>query len=103
MTLYYISGQIIPYPQVSVTLFHILTTKGLKDKNDSKSKVANPVHTETDPTSFTDKATSQKCNPYPSLEKKVRRSPAVLLMIKHLNQKTLDVMVKCTEGDQAVF
>ena len=71
MTLYDILGQIIPYPQVSVTLFHIQTTKGLKRETYSKSKVANPVHSETDPTSFADKATSQKkSNPYPSLEKK---------------------------------
>ena len=83
MTLYDILGQIIPYPQVSVTLFHIQTTKGLKHEFHSKSKVENPVHSETDPTPFADKeGTSQKSNPYPSLEKKVRRLPATLLMIK---------------------
>ena len=82
MTLYDILGQIIPYPQVSVTLFHIQTTKGLKHEFHSKSKVENPVHSETDPTSFADKATSQKSNPYPSLEKKVRRLPVTPLMIK---------------------
>ena len=74
MTLYDILGQIIPYPQVSVTLFHIQTTKGLKHEFHSKSEVENPV--------FADKATSQKSNPYPSLEKKVRRLPVTLLMIK---------------------
>ena len=63
-------------------LFHIQTTKGLKHELHSKSKVENPVHSETDPTSFADKATSQKSNPYPSLEKKVRRLPVTLLMIK---------------------
>ena len=36
---------------------------------------------------FADKATSQKSNPYPSLEKKVRRLPVTLLMIKLWNLK----------------
>ena len=83
----HVLGQIIPYPYVSVTMFHIYLIRGLKDQNDFRSKLRILFAARRIQHLLQTKATSQKSNPYPSLEEK--GAPLACLWLSIWNEKHL--------------